>query len=136
MIRVFVYGTLKPGEVNYRHLCDGRIHRSLPAIAPGDLYDLPVGYPALTPGTGDVQGYVLEFDDEALLAALDDLEAYDPQRSPAENLYNRIEAAVVDAQRRPLGTVWLYQMTVELAQAMGGVKVEDGVWRSPQPHAS
>jgi len=132
MIRVFVYGTLKPGEINYRLFCEGKIQRAIAAIAPGDLYDLPDGYPAMTPGTGAVQGYVLEFSDPALLAVLDELEEYEPQRPPEENPYNRLEIEVMDEKRQSLGLVWFYQMSLEQAQAMGGVKVTDGVWRSPQ----
>lgn len=132
MIRVFVYGTLKPGEENYRLFCEGKIYRTVAAIARGDLYDLPVGYPAMTPGTGEVRGYVLEFDDPTLLAELDELEEYDPQLPAEENIYTRLAVEVVDENHQAIGHAWLYQMSMERVKAMGGVKVKDGVWRSPQ----
>ncbi|MEO1209571.1 MAG: gamma-glutamylcyclotransferase [Cyanobacteria bacterium J06638_20] len=132
MIRVFVYGTLKPGEINYQRFCEGKVHRAIAAIAQGNLYALPAGYPAVTPGTGDVYGYVLEFDNPTLLNKLDELEDYEPQRPAEANDYNRIEIDVVDENRQPIGRVWFYQMTAERAQAMGGIQIEDGLWRSHQ----
>jgi gamma-glutamylcyclotransferase (GGCT)/AIG2-like uncharacterized protein YtfP len=97
---------------------------------------LPTGYPAVTPGTGEVYGYVLEFDKPALLAELDKLEDYEPQRPYEANDYNRVEIDVVDENRKPLGRVWFYQMSLERVRAMGGIRIEDGIWRSPQtPHS-
>ncbi|MBE9099762.1 gamma-glutamylcyclotransferase family protein [Vacuolonema iberomarrocanum] len=133
MIRVFVYGTLKPGEINYRLLCEGKINRAIPAIAHGNLYALPAGYPAVTPGTGEVHGYVLEFGSLALLAELDALEDYEPQRPAEANDYNRIKIEVMDENRQSLGLVWFYQMSSERVEAMGGIQIKDGIWRSPQP---
>ena len=35
MFKVFVYGTLKPGEINYQRYCEGRIAKEEEAIASG-----------------------------------------------------------------------------------------------------
>ncbi|TAH29142.1 MAG: gamma-glutamylcyclotransferase, partial [Oscillatoriales cyanobacterium] len=32
-MKVFVYGTLKPGECNYLRYCEGKVVDALPAIA-------------------------------------------------------------------------------------------------------
>jgi gamma-glutamylcyclotransferase (GGCT)/AIG2-like uncharacterized protein YtfP len=45
-IRLFVYGTLKQGERNFAHYCQGVLAIE-PACVLGRLYDLPYGYPML-----------------------------------------------------------------------------------------
>ncbi|NET53980.1 MAG: gamma-glutamylcyclotransferase, partial [Merismopedia sp. SIO2A8] len=42
--KVFVYGTLKPGEVNYDQYCASKVVEEIRAIAFGELFDLPIGY--------------------------------------------------------------------------------------------
>uniref|UniRef100_A0ACD5GUF5 Gamma-glutamylcyclotransferase family protein n=1 Tax=Desertifilum tharense IPPAS B-1220 TaxID=1781255 RepID=A0ACD5GUF5_9CYAN len=81
-IRVFVYGTLKPGEYNYQRYCQGKTIAEQSAIALGELFTLPVGYPALIPGEQPVRGFVLTFNDPQILADLDRLEGYSSQNPP------------------------------------------------------
>lgn len=79
MLKVFVYGTLKPGERNYPLYCTQAIE-IIAAIAYGKLYDLPMGYPAaIFPESDLVWGYVLTFGDTTVLQTLDELENYDSQ---------------------------------------------------------
>ena len=40
-VQIFVYGTLKPGEINYQLLCQDTVLASHRAIARGHLYYLP-----------------------------------------------------------------------------------------------
>lgn len=47
LLRLFVYGTLKPGFPQHRHYC-GPDARTYAATVPGLLYHLPQGYPAAT----------------------------------------------------------------------------------------
>ncbi|MCS6815597.1 MAG: gamma-glutamylcyclotransferase, partial [Cyanobacteria bacterium] len=98
MIRVFVYGTLKPGERYYPHYCADKVIAVRPAIAYGNLYALPMGYPAMTIGHRSVQGYVLTFADESIFNALDELEGYNASAPAADNEYDRclIEAFTPD----------------------------------------
>jgi len=119
---VFVYGTLKPGGVNYA-LARGVTHTA-PAYLEG--YELlhfnPEGYPAMIPGTGRVYGVVLTFANiEAALPALDALEGL--HLTPPE--YKRV---LVTAQ--PSGeTVWTYVYVNETRLAASGVtKVMGGDW--------
>lgn len=135
VIHVFVYGSLKPGEENYRRYCQGRVQSEVEAIAQGELYDFPsLGYPAMTPGLGRVYGYVLSFDDAALLQALDRLEEYDPHRPMAENMYYRetiwVEAYTLrdgSSERQPL-EAWCYLMHLDKIHTFGGVRVPSGQW--------
>ena len=75
-IQVFVYGTLKPGEVNYQFYCAEYVVQFFPAVAKGLLYKLPVGYPAMTKGNSNVYGFVLSFQSPKVLSKLDKLEDY------------------------------------------------------------
>lgn len=127
-LHVFVYGTLKPGGYFYPHYCEGKVVANVEAIALGILYDLPMGYPALTPGENWVYGYVLSFADFGVLAALDELEGYDPNGSPQENEYERSPTAVYTLDHDPLGTVWAYWMTAEKAEQLGGTRLAHGRW--------
>jgi gamma-glutamylcyclotransferase (GGCT)/AIG2-like uncharacterized protein YtfP len=130
MTKVFVYGTLKPGEENYRSYCAGKVVDTTEAIAQGKLFALPMGYPAMTPGDSPVRGYVLSFAENTILTPLDELEDYHPLRSPSQNLYNRQQIETHDLQGNFLTWAWVYLMTEKLASQLGGVLVPDGWWSS------
>lgn len=102
-------------------------HKS--AIAPGQLFSLALGYPAMTPGSSPVQGFVLSFSTFDILHQLDWLEDYDPQRPADQNEYYRQLIEIYDTAREPLGTAWAYLMTKEQVEAFGGVLLPDGFWR-------
>jgi gamma-glutamylcyclotransferase (GGCT)/AIG2-like uncharacterized protein YtfP len=121
MLRVFVYGTLKPGERNFERYCADFAVVSEPALARGYLFDLPMGYPAMTAGAGWVHGFVLSFEDPAALAVLDELEGYLPDRPEAENEYYRAAVETYTPERQPLGPAWAYLMTAVQAGAAGRV---------------
>mgnify|MGYP005848204661 CR=1 FL=1 len=127
-LRVFVYGTLKPGEYYFSEYCEPKMTACVAAIAPGCLYDLPLGYPAMTPGTGWVSGVLMEFDDPQVLAALDELEGYEPGRSPEENEYIREQLEVFTPEGRSLGLAWVYRMSQAIAEQLGGVWLPEGYW--------
>ncbi len=127
-IRVFVYGTLKPGEVNYQRLCVGKVVGEVEAIAFGQLFDLPLGYPGMTIGKSPIQGFVLTFADATILSILDQLEDYDPNRSEVENEYNRQLIETFDLSGKSIGLVWVYLMRFERVQKLGGVMISSGCW--------
>jgi len=127
-IRVFVYGTLKPGEVNYQRYCEGKIVSAQPAIALGQLFDLSLGYPAMIPGNNPVQGFLLTFTDPTLLTVLDKLEDYNPQRNPEDNEYSRQQVTIYDLANQSLGEAWIYLMQPERVQRLGGKLIASGCW--------
>ncbi|MBK1988019.1 gamma-glutamylcyclotransferase [Sphaerospermopsis aphanizomenoides BCCUSP55] len=129
-MNVFVYGTLKPGEVNYQKYCAGKVIEEKRAIAFGKLYALPMGYPAMTPGDGTVHGYLLSFTDSKLLTALDDLEDFESKRPMSENPYNRQLIEVFEPTGLSLGWAWAYLMTLEKVNQLGGIPQLDGCWNS------
>jgi gamma-glutamylcyclotransferase (GGCT)/AIG2-like uncharacterized protein YtfP len=128
MIKVFVYGTLKPGEENYQRYCADKVVNATPAVAQGQLFALPMGYPAMTPGESNVYGYLLCFTDSNILTALDELEDYHPARPVSENLYNRIQIEIHNLQGDSLGWAWVYLMSQKLACQLKGIHLPDGKW--------
>ncbi|WP_016949585.1 gamma-glutamylcyclotransferase [Anabaena sp. PCC 7108] len=126
-LRVFVYGTLKPGEANY-HLCKNYVLKAKKAIAYGQLFTLPMGYPAMTQGESKVSGYLLSFTDSTLLTVLDDLEDYQPTRKTSDNLYNRQSIEIFEPTGLYLGLAWVYLMTPEKINQVGGIQQLDGRW--------
>ena len=127
-LKVFVYGTLKPGEANYQRYCEGKVVEEQKAIAFGQLYDLPLGYPAMTHGESPVQGFLLTFADPNVLIALDELEEYNPNRLPQENEYERQQLEIYNLSAQSLGRAWVYLMTPDRVQRLGGVLLRSGWW--------
>jgi gamma-glutamylcyclotransferase (GGCT)/AIG2-like uncharacterized protein YtfP len=127
-IKVFVYGTLKPGEANYHLYCAGKVVEEKRAITYGQLFDLPLGYPAMTPGESLVQGFLLTFADLGILSALDELEDYDSSRTPEKNEYYRQQIETYDLSEQALGLAWVYLMTTDQVQRLKGVLIPSGWW--------
>lgn len=130
MIKIFVYGTLKPGETNYQKYCQGKVTEVTKAIASGKLFKLPMGYPAMILGDGRVYGYLLSFPDSQILPALDDLEDYQPTKPISENLYYRQSIEVFDLDGLSLGWAWVYLMTLEKVDQSRGIPEIAGCWNS------
>jgi gamma-glutamylcyclotransferase (GGCT)/AIG2-like uncharacterized protein YtfP len=127
-MKVFVYGTLKPGEGNYLRYCAGKVVEAHRATVLGRLFTLPMGYPAMTTGKDTVHGYLLAFADLGVLATLDELEDYRPDRAMSENLYNRQSAEVYNLLGSSLGLAWVYLMYPQRVEQLGGIYLPDGCW--------
>jgi gamma-glutamylcyclotransferase (GGCT)/AIG2-like uncharacterized protein YtfP len=127
-LKIFVYGTLKPGESNYQRLCVGKVVEAEKAIAYGQLFSLSLGYPGMTVGESLIQGFVLTFADAAILNVLDQLEDYHPHRPAVENEYNRHLIETFALSGKSLGLVWVYLMSFERVQRLGGVRIISGCW--------
>lgn len=80
--RVFVYGTLQPGQPAWRLVESELIGPPVPATAGGTLYDTGLGYPALRLGDGPgVPGHVLRLaSPRRTLPALDGYEGEEYRR--------------------------------------------------------
>jgi gamma-glutamylcyclotransferase (GGCT)/AIG2-like uncharacterized protein YtfP len=129
MLRVFVYGTLKPGErYHIPYGCDRAIDAT-EAHTGGDLFHLrDVNYPAMTEGEGTVRGIVLSFEERSVLSRLDDLEDYREDRLPGENEYRRRFIEVYTPAGKPFGHAWGYFMDREKIAGHGGIPVPSGWW--------
>ena len=75
-MKVFVYGTLKPGEANYQNYCADKVIKAIAGYTEGRLYSLPMGYPAMTKGKSKTIGVLLTFTNADILTSLDILEGY------------------------------------------------------------
>jgi gamma-glutamylcyclotransferase (GGCT)/AIG2-like uncharacterized protein YtfP len=139
VISVFVYGTLKPEEVNY-WVCEPWVIQKQPAITYASLYHLPLGYPAIAPGTIPVSGYLMQFEAEYILQRLDEFEQHDPAivnlHAPeiiySESQYQRQLISVFDLQGRALGQAWAYTMTLAQVEQLGGQHLPEGYWTGKQ----
>lgn len=129
VINVFVYGTLKPGEANYQSFCAGKVLEARRAVAFGQLFALPFGYPAMTVGRDPVHGFLLSFPDETVLLRLDWLEDYQPHRLVGENEYTRQQVDTYSPDHTSsLGLAWVYLMSWEQVQSHGGILLANGWW--------
>ena len=141
-LRVFVYGTLKPGGKYYEQYCDG-VESAIASQVPGQIFDFPeLGFPGMVGSKEDdgdwVQGYLLRFVGgpercAQTLRRLDALEEYVEGRSPDENDYERYWRPVYRVngsteKKVVLDWAWLYEMKLSRVQAWGGVRVESGNW--------
>lgn len=99
-----------------------------PAVANGLLYELPIGYPAMTNGKGHVHGFVLSFQNPKVLLELDKLEDYHPERLPEENEYQRQKIPTFGLDGQYLWTVWSYLMLPEKVKLLGGKLLSSGFW--------
>ena len=136
LLKVFVYGTLKPGEANYQAYCSDirgdKVSSHTPGYTWGNLYDLPQGYPAMTEGKNKVQGVLLTFADSSILDDLDRLEGYQAQRASKFNLYTRQLVRVYSLEDILLADAQAYFMTVERVNHYDGTLIESGIWQSRQ----
>lgn len=98
------------------------------AIALGQLFDIPLGYPAMTLGERPVQGFLLTFTDPAVSIILDELEGYNPHRTAQENEYDKQQIEIYDLEGESLGLAWVYLMTSKQVQSLGGVLIPSGWW--------
>ncbi|MGP3926965.1 gamma-glutamylcyclotransferase family protein [Streptomyces sp. 8N616] len=127
----FVYGTLRPGQVNHDRFLRGRTESEVPARMRGAvLYEGP-GYPyAVADPGGEIRGELVipaAAHYEALLAALDELEDY-AQGDPA-NLYERVAREVLLGRGRAV-RAWVYLAAEPVARRLRatGTLVPDGDW--------
>ena len=105
---VFVYGTLRPGQGNYRRMLEGRTANDRPAIAKGlALFGNGIPYAVTHPGAR-VVGTLITITPALygrVLADLDALEGYHAHR-PATSHYIRTTRSVIATNPLPGGGTW------------------------------
>jgi len=123
-IKLFVYGTLRRHESNYK-LVEETECLAEQAWVYGELFDTNNGYPtAILNEKGKVYGELLEIN-KNLLPTLDQLEDYIPGRK--KNLYKRTETAVYTDARKATALIYV---NVEDDHEMS--KINDGDWKLHQ----
>lgn len=130
----FVYGTLRPGELNHDQFLRGRVRAEEPARMDGAvLYDGP-GYPYVVEdvrGGAAVHGDLVTARPEeyaALLAALDLLEEYTP--GDPRNLYERVAREVLREADGTAVRAWVYVAAPAVAARLRarGEPIASGDW--------
>ena len=141
ILPVFVYGSLRAGEFNYKRYLDGKVLIAEPKRAriKGNLYDMPYkGYPALLVeefSTEWVYGEIFELlEYEATLSQLDELEGYHGVNHPA-NEYERSAVIVEVWQEQSQGFVaqevfvYFYRVENDALFTKQSEAMKDGIWR-------
>ncbi|MBE9223050.1 gamma-glutamylcyclotransferase [Cyanobacterium stanieri LEGE 03274] len=129
-MKIFVYGTLKPQEVNYYLYCAQKTIYEQKCWTYGDIYSLSLGYPAMLKSQNKVQGYLLTFPDSSALEKIDQLEGYQENREPHLNDYQREKVMVYDYDNRAIDEAWTYFMTQEKINFYQGILISSGEWKS------
>lgn len=102
MSQLFVYGTLRPGEVRWQHLEPYVVGEGFEASVPGELYDTGLDYPAAVfGGTQHIFGRVYTLNESRLPEALAHL---DEVEGAVRGLYVRVEVLTAAGN-----AVWAYQ---------------------------
>lgn len=115
--RLFVYGTLRSGQTA-RSLVANSVKRSEPAVARGQLFAFPMGYPGFVEGPGEVIGEVCWLGDLAATFAL--LDAYEGVD------FTRV-IRKVQLQHGEEVWAWIYVLT-EASAIKLGEPISDGDW--------
>ena len=127
---IFVYGTLLPGEANFRWIASLVAGRQ-PARSRGRLLHLPFGYPILLDDdTGWVRGELLSFNGalEEALAVCDEVEGFEPDEEVSGHFVRVVKLV------EPLGSepreAWCYCAAPAWRDEMMrlGQVVEEGDW--------
>lgn len=132
LTRVFVYGTLMPGERNAAVAARGGTFGALPARLPGFrlLHLLPEAYPAVVPGEPgeEVRGSVLTYAETDWPRALPFLDALEGvHETPPLYTRERVTVRLEDGVAVP-AWVYVYAAAGRLAEP-GVVPVPGGDWR-------
>ncbi|MDX5564949.1 gamma-glutamylcyclotransferase [Streptomyces sp. ID05-04B] len=131
----FVYGTLRPGQVNHDRFLHGRTLREEPARLPGAVLYYGPGYPYAVEEPDEagltVAGDLVTARPEAyarLLADLDRLEEYAP--ADPRNLYERVAREVTRAAGAAPVRAWVYVAAPAVAAGLRvrGKPIEGGDW--------
>lgn len=130
MLKVFVYGTLKPQEKYYSRYCQGKTLHEVYGWTKGKLFNLPLGYPAMTSGDDRVYGYLLSFASEQELIHLDELEGYTGISNSPLNEYDRLKITVYNPDNLPLDEAWAYFMTEKKVKQLNGIYLPSGWWNA------
>ena len=125
MHRIFVYGTLKKGFSNHNRILAGYDIKITPAFTYGKLYDLG-WYPAMTEGSDNVFGELIEFNNPEILKRVDYLEGYKGINHP-HNYYERREVDVFAGDCTV--KAWVYFLSNEKINGIDSELIVSGSWK-------
>ncbi len=123
---LFVYGTLRTGEYNWKIYLAGKTRSETPAIA--DQHQLYANqYPYMIPGEGKVVGTLVEIEPElypAVMREIDELEQFSPT---GNSWYLRVARYVGVGEHQILA--WMYYVSEQVTQDLtNDHRIADGDW--------
>lgn len=121
---LFVYGTLMKDCSNHELIRGSKFIAK--AVAKGKLYDLNVGFPAMTDEEGEVLGEVYDVDDSRF-DDVDELEGYYPDNE-GDSLYLRREIEVTTLKKEKFA-VQTYVMPQRSLRRFSAEWLDGGMWR-------
>lgn len=122
---VFVYGTLRPGQLYWPHIAPFAVAAE-PAIAQGLLYDLGP-YPAMVCGSGSVVGELIRLDSpQEALAIMDEIEDYYGPNDPRNEYERTLIYATTRASARIECYCYLYAHSHRLG--LTATRIVSGDW--------
>ncbi len=127
--RLFVYGTLRPGQKHHERICTGFEIQIYPALVRGALYELPEGYPALTEGEQWIRGDVLCFSNQELLIKCDLWEEYDPNLQTGNCVYRRVYRNIYNSDYSLTGKAQTYIVNKEVLNRKRAILIPMGTWK-------
>ena len=108
VVHLFVYGTLRPGDVRWPLLAPYVAGDGVADAADGTLFDMGVGYPAARFWTGRaIRGLTYELVADTIDVALETL---DVEEATVEGLYRRVLLTTLGGHR-----AWAYEYGSGLA---------------------
>lgn len=129
---IFVYGSLMEGFWNYQKALEGHVIKKEIGYVQGKLYHMPYkGYPALVPGSDDIQGELLTIDVfEEVEKQLSEIENY-YGKNDERNEYEVKSVEVYDIQGKKIidADVYYYQVERDALFEKEAVYLEKASWR-------
>lgn len=130
VLPVFVYGTLRHGQHNYKRYLFDRTAAELPAIILGELYEVRGGgFPCMVDGRNLVFGELMAIQPEryeATVRDLDRLEGYS-EDEPERSMYHR-RRSEVRLEDGSIVEAWAYYWNPRYASDMIGPRIKGGDW--------
>ena len=119
--KLFVYGTLKPGDVRWPVLAPFVAGEPIPASIDGTLVDPGYGWPALVLESGTVTGYLVKLAEDSREEAWRTLDAVEGA-DLADPLFRRISLSVTYSrdEQTCTATGYLYCGEIQGLPRLGG----------------
>ena len=115
---LFVYGTLRPGEVRWHHLQPFVLDEGVRTSVAGELYDTGLDYPAaMFGGEATISGSVYQLSPGTMAEALAHL---DEVEGAVRGLYHRVTVVTASGH-----TAWAYQCG---DAALVARRIDSGDW--------
>lgn len=108
--KLFVYGTLRQGMINYTKYLKGHVRKITPAFIKGEMFMLKSGkFPAVIEGTEFIHGEIIELkkNSASIIKQVDKMEGFHVDDSP-DNLYDKELYPIYNQQGKKIDQLEIY----------------------------